>query len=224
MENLSNFPAMSSRAADEIRSAIFSGEMAPGARVRQEELAAKLGISREPIRHALLMLEREGLVRTAPKRGMIVAPLERKMILDIYDLREATEPYFTARLATLEEFDPEPLLAIVKMGIRAASSGKLPRLIDLDLEFHIAIYEATGNRSVSDVMNVQFGHLRRAVHTILSDAGYPKRAWEEHERILKAVIDGKPGRARDLAKAHVKDARSLLAKRFSPHEAAGERC
>src|SRR6202167_725937 len=127
MENLSNFPAMSSRAADEIRSAIFSGEMAPGARVRQEELAAKLGISREPIRHALLMLEREGLVRTAPKRGMIVVPLERKMILDIYDLREATEPYFTARLATLEEFDPEPLLAIVKMGIRAASSGKLPR-------------------------------------------------------------------------------------------------
>ena len=68
-------PTVSTRAAEEIRAAISNGTLAPGSRMRQEELAAKLGVSREPIRKALLLLEREGLVNVV-KRGAIVAPVD----------------------------------------------------------------------------------------------------------------------------------------------------
>lgn len=83
MRNIRTQPGMTTRAAAEIRSAILNGKLAPAARIRQEDLAERLGISRQPVRHALLMLEREGLVRIVPKHGAIVAPLERKLILEI---------------------------------------------------------------------------------------------------------------------------------------------
>lgn len=80
------------------------------------------------------------------------------------------------------------------------------------------MYGAAGNHVIADVMRVQFGHLRRAVHTILSATGYPRKAWDEHARILDAVVDHVPNRARARARAHIKDARALLAKKFAPTE------
>jgi DNA-binding GntR family transcriptional regulator len=206
---------MSALAAAEIRSAILSGKLAPAARIRQEDLAERLGVSREPIRHALLLLEREGLVRIVPKHGAIVTPLERKLMLDIYDLREAVEPYVAAKLAGQKGFDSGRLREILKQGRTAVASARLSRLIELDLEFHNTIYRAAGNETIADIMRIQFGHLRRAVHTILSADGYPRKAWDEHNGIVNAIVTRRPKLARAVARAHIKDARRLLAKRFA---------
>lgn len=99
MRNIGTRLAMSTRAAAQIRSAILNGKLAPAARIRQEDLAERLGVSRQPVRHALLMVERKCLVRIVPKHGSIVAPVERKLILEFYDLREAVEPYVASLLA-----------------------------------------------------------------------------------------------------------------------------
>jgi DNA-binding GntR family transcriptional regulator len=136
--------------------------------------------------------------------------------LEIYDLREAVEPYVAALLARQKGFDSTRLLEILEQGRQAMASDRLSRLIELDFEFHNTMYAAAGNQVIADMMRVQFGHLRRAVHTILSATGYPRKAWEEHARILNAIVDQLPNRARAMARVHIKDARTLLARKFAP--------
>jgi DNA-binding GntR family transcriptional regulator len=89
------------RATEEIRGAILSGALLPGTRIKQEELAARLGVSREPVRRALLLLQREGLVSTAPGRTATVASLDRRFIADVYELREVIEGLVAATVAKL---------------------------------------------------------------------------------------------------------------------------
>jgi DNA-binding GntR family transcriptional regulator len=209
-------PVLSARAAAEIRTAILNGQLAPGTRIRQETLANRLRVSREPIRHALLVLEHEGLVRTIPQRGTIVAPLDRALIVDIYDLREILEPRVTAKLAERKDFDVRSLRELIKRGRAAVKNGGVPMLIDLDLEFHMLVYQSLGNRVITEMIQVQFGHLRRAVHSILTVQKYRQKAWDEHEAIVEAVACHKAPEAASWSTIHVQDARELLSARFLP--------
>ena len=83
---------LSARVADEIRSAVLSGEMRPGMRIRQELLAAKFGASRIPVREALRQLENEGLVVLAPNRGAWIADINSEELIEVYKIREVVEP------------------------------------------------------------------------------------------------------------------------------------
>jgi DNA-binding GntR family transcriptional regulator len=207
-------PAMFKRVAAEIRGAILDGTLAPASRIKQEDLAARLGVSREPIRHAMVMLEREGLIQSTPKRAAIVAPLARALINDIYELREAIEGYIVATVAARKDFDPAPLRCIIQQGRAAVRAGDMARLIELDLAFHEGLYQAAGNVVVLDVMRTQWGHIRRAMMTTLTMSSYRKKFWNEHAAILEAVVRGQASRARSLAVAHTRGARKLLAEKL----------
>ncbi len=210
MRKISQEPLLSARAAEEIRAAILDGRLPPGSRIRQEELAVKLGVSREPIRHALKLLEQEGLVQTLPRRGTIVAPLDPQVIIDIYEFREAVEGLVAAKLAARRDFDPAPLREIVAQGRSAIRMNDLERLIDLDLAFHTGLYEAAQNRVIIDVMRAQWGQIRRVMAMTLTVAGYRKHVWEEHAEILEAIAERQVSRARALAATHTRGARGLL--------------
>jgi DNA-binding GntR family transcriptional regulator len=214
-------PVLSARVAAEIRTAILSGQLAPGTRIRQESLANRLRVSREPIRHALLVLEQEGLVRAIQRQGTIVAPLDRSLILDIYDMREILEPRVSAKLAERRDFDVRPLRQTIKRGRAAVKNGGVPMLIDLDLEFHMLVYQSLGNRVITEMMQVQFGHLRRAVHSILTVQNYRQKAWDEHEAIVEAIACNKAPEAASWSTIHVQDARELLSARFLPEALSG---
>lgn len=203
-------PAISGVVTSEIRNAILDGTLPPGTRIKQEELAALLQVSRAPIRQALQVLERERLVHTQPRRGTIVAPLDPAFIGEIYEVREALEGYAAARLATRRGFDPAPLRATVAAGRHAVESGDLGRLIELDLAFHMGLYDALGNQLLRSTMVAQWGHIRRAMAATLTVSGYPKRVWSEHAGILEAIAAGKVARARALAIAHTRAARRVL--------------
>ncbi len=205
------------RVAAEVRAAILAGALAPGARIKQEALAAELGVSREPVRQALLLLEREGLIRTAPRRGAVVAPLDRQTIRDLYELREAIEGLVAAKVAARRDLDPAPLREIVARGRAAARGGSLARLIDLDLEFHTALYEAAGNRVVAEVMRGQWSHVRRLMGMTLGSAGYRAQAWDEHAALVDAIAVHRAALARAIAARHARAARAHLL------EAAGRR-
>jgi DNA-binding GntR family transcriptional regulator len=204
-------PAMFKRVAAEIRGAILDGTLAPSSRIRQGDLAAKLGVSREPVRHAMVMLEREGLIQNTPKRAAIVTPVDRARIHDIYELREAIEGYITAKVAARRDFDLAGLRSIIQKGRAAVRLGDIAHLIEMDLAFHEALYEAAGNVVVLDVMRTQWGHISRAMLTTLTMSRYRKKFWDEHAAILEAVARGQASRARSLAAAHTRGARMLLA-------------
>src|SRR5687767_9375487 len=120
MRRLKREPA-ENMATAELRNAILSGSLPPGARLRQEEVAARLGVSRMPVRQALSILEREGLVKYDAWRGTIVAPLERSAIDDMYAFRGMVERYVASTLAAGPAFDMSGLRELVAAGREATS-------------------------------------------------------------------------------------------------------
>jgi len=171
--------------------------------MRQEELAARLAVSRAPVRQALVMLEREGLVVSDRWRGAVVAPLDVPLIKDLYEFRGVIERYVGWTLASRKIADTQALRRIVEAGRQAAQAGDVARLIDLDLRFHTALYEAVGNRVLLDVMNGHWMHTRRVMAMTLKERGYPKTAWDEHAGILEAIELGDPDLASQRAAAHI---------------------
>lgn len=197
------------RAADEIRGAILSGALLPGTPIKQEELAARLGVSREPVRQALLLLQREGLVSTEPGRTATVAFLDQRLIADVYEFREAVDGLVAATVAKLAP-DLTHIDEIVARGREAVRLRNLRRLIELDIAFHSALYEAANNRVLIDVMRDQWNHIRRVMAMVLGETSYRNRVWEEHSAILQAIRSGKPRRARAVAAQHTRAAKVLL--------------
>jgi DNA-binding GntR family transcriptional regulator len=203
-------PSVSERAADEIRAAILNGSLGPGARIRQEELAANLGVSREPVRQALLVLEKEGLICSTANRGASVAPVDLRLINDIYKFREAIDSYVAAEVAASDNFDPTRLREIMAQARSALRVGALDRLIELDLDFHSELYRGSGNVVLVEVMRTQWAHIRRAMTITLSNNSYRRQVWTEHAAVAKAIISKQTSRARALAGAHARAAREFV--------------
>lgn len=129
---------MSERIAGEIRSAVLSGEMRPGMRIRQELLAAHFGASRIPVREALKQLENEGLVVMAPNRGAWIADVNSDESVEIYKIREAVEPLAIGEsVPNLTDEDIDTLDAIVR---ELEQVPTLEEYIQLDREFHLRTY------------------------------------------------------------------------------------
>jgi DNA-binding GntR family transcriptional regulator len=135
--------------AARIRARIFSGDLRDGERIVERDLAAEMGTSRGPIRDALRILEGEGLVITAPRRGTHVASLTTADALEILAIREALEPVAVNFL--LDRNEPkhfEQLQAIVERLDRAALANDWNLAILLDLEFHGTIFELCAQRRI----------------------------------------------------------------------------
>lgn len=198
------------RVAQEIRTAILRGDLPPGSRVKQEDLAAQLGVSREPVRQALLLLQREGLVRAQSNGRATVAPVDRQLISDVYGFREAVETTVVAMLARLPKFDVTPLRDIIARGRTAVRQGDLSALIHLDMSFHTSLYEAAGNQVIIEVMRGQWSHIRRVMAMVLDRAAYRQKVWDEHEVIVRAICAGRVASATAAAGRHIRAARKML--------------
>ena len=192
-------------AVRELRTAILTGLLPPGHRIKPEELASKLGVSRMPIRQALSILEREGLVKTDRWRGTVVTPLDAALILNIYDLRAILERSVAATLSQ-KSFDSTTVRGIIAVGRQVTATGDLTRTLELDLSFHTALYDAFGNRVLSDVIVGLWGHVRRVMHAAVISAGYRTELWDEHEAIIEAIDAHDPERAAAVAGDHIANA------------------
>lgn len=154
MRQIVREPAVTETVTKQIHAAILSGALSPGTGIRQEELADRLAVSRAPIRQALLVLEREGLVEIDRRRGTIVTPLDASTIRDVYEFRRAIESHVAIVLAERQDFVPKQSREVVAAGRTAASTGDLTRLIELDLRFHTGLYDATAEACVFDRVDV----------------------------------------------------------------------
>lgn len=210
MKLISPEPIASIRAAAEIRMAILDGSLSPGARIIQDELAAKLGVSREPVRQALVILEQEGLVHNGVRRRAVIAPIDPSFVAATYEFREVIEAYAAGRAAE-RNVDVKPLRKIVVLGRKAVKAGVVRELIELDLRFHNDLYRVSGNQVVVEVMRAQWSHIRRAMMLTLTAEEYRARAWYEHEAILDAIDARDSTRASSLASAHARNARGFIA-------------
>ncbi len=132
---------------DRLRGLLLKGELTPGTRIEQAELAATFGVSTVPVREALLRLQSAGLVEIIPHRGVFVTDVSLEELLDIYTTRELLEEQ-AARLAAAElsATDLETLEALSDAMQAAASGKQLDELLVLNREFHLTIYRAARRR------------------------------------------------------------------------------
>lgn len=211
MRRLKREPA-ADLATAELRTAILTGVLRPGTRVRQEELADRLGVSRMPIRQALTVLEREGFVKTDRWRGTVITPLDADLIRDVYKFREILERYVAATLAQ-QDFNSAPVREVLTVGRQAVATGDIARTIDLDLRFHTKLYDAVGNAVLSEVMRGQWGHIRRVMSLgVMSAARIRSEVWDEHAAIVDAIDAHDVEEASSLATQHITQA-SVIALR-----------
>ena len=202
------------RVTQELRTAILHGKLPPGSRVHEDELASQLGAPAEPVRHALKLLEREGLVHLEPDRSARVAPLDRRVITDVYVLREALETSTVVLLARRPSFDPRPFRKIIKTGRAALRVRDLPALVDLDMSFHTGLYDAAGNQVIADVMRAQWGHIRRGLAMVLDQTAYRQRIWDEHDAIINAIVERKVALAGAAVGHHIRASKETLLAAF----------
>jgi DNA-binding GntR family transcriptional regulator len=188
--------------------AICDGELAPGARLMQEELAAMLGVSRQPVLQALRLLKREGFVSDAGRRGLRVAPLDAQAITQVYEVRAVLDGLAARRAAQANvQLDS----TIIMEGRRAAAGQRIGSMIDADMHFHHLIYAASGNPLIAETANHHWPHIRRAMGAVLQTAGLRRAVWDEHEAILQAINCDDADQAERLAREHCAHASDHIA-------------
>lgn len=188
-------------AANEIRRAILSGDLAPGERLKQEQLAADLQVSRIPVREALRVLEAEGLIETRPGRGSMVIEVTRDDALEVLTVR-ATLESLAARLAAergTAEAIAELREAVVE-GKNASASGDHVTASSAHTRFHLDLARAGGNSHLHAELEFLPTKTEWIVSSLLQARS--EYSWQEHEAILDAVENGDADLAERLMRLH----------------------
>lgn len=188
-----------------IRTAIMSGELAPCEPLAQEELAERLGVSRQPISHALKLLKHEGLVVDRGRKGQMVAPIDADRLLSLYQVRGALDrlaAQLTASGAPLVQANQDTLEKSLAHGMATAANGDINELVKADVNFHRLLHEMSGNPEIGNSTEALWPHLVRAMRTVLEDREGWQQIWHEHRAIANAIMEGDPESAGNLAARH----------------------
>jgi DNA-binding GntR family transcriptional regulator len=207
-------PDLTEQVYQRLLHAICDGDLAPGARLTQEELAAALGVSRQPVLQALRLLKKDGFVIDVGRRGLRVAPLEAQAIAQVYEVRAVLDG-LAARRAALAHAQLDPTL--IPTGRTAAAGPRIGPMIDADMQFHHMIYAASGNPLIAETANHHWPHIRRAMGAVLQTVGLRRPVWDEHETILQAINCGDADRAERLAREHCERAGDHIATQLTRH-------
>jgi len=206
-------PTLIEQAYDAILGAICDGRLAPSTRLNQDELAASLGISRQPVGQALSLLKWQGFVRDTGRRGLIVAPIDPDFFRAVYQLREALDSLAATlaaqRCTRADAAEGRKLLAEGKAALR---NGRIDALIDADMRFHLWVCDVAGNPLLLEAMRLYWNHLRRAMGEALRDPAAQKRIWEEHEAVLRTIAARDPVAASRSAGEHAREAGKTMAR------------
>ena len=192
---------------------IRTNRLAPGFQATEPEIALRLGMSRTPVREALIRLEGEGLVEMIPRRGVRVRPVLASDMREIYEMLTALEPEAAARLTArgLTGDELRRLGAQTDRMQAALGSGDLDAWAEADDAFHCALLEMHGNARMLQTVTALFDQAHRARIVTLRLRAPPVRSTEEHRGILMAMAQGDAARVRTLFRAHrERAARELL--------------
>jgi DNA-binding GntR family transcriptional regulator len=221
MQPLNPQPVLIDQAYERLVAAIADRTLVPGQRIRQEELGRVLGVSRQPISHALHLLKQQKLVAEHGRRGLIVSEIDPTRVRELYQVRSALDG-LAVRLAAERVagrvIDIEPRRAAQRAlaaGLALRPDAPVLAFIEADVAFHTALYRLCGNRAIEETVAAQWPHLKRSMGAVLGDPEQRPLVWTEHREILGLVLDGDAAAAEHAARRHTDRAGAETASRLS---------
>jgi len=193
--------------SDELRSAIRYGSLAPGEQLGEADLAARLGVSRGPLREAMQRLVQEGLLRSEPHRGLFVITLDESDVEDVYLARLAVER--AACQLVMRRNRGEALVQLTEaldQLIDAANRRDRVAISDADQAFHQALVTASGSPRLARVAQTLLVESRMCLGALQEKYPEPSDLIDEHRALLDAISDGAEERLLRLIDEHMIDA------------------
>lgn len=211
------------RVHEHLREEILAGRIAPGTRLKIQDLAIRYGLSQMPVREALQQLQGEGLIVLAPNRGATVRRMDAQFVRNIFAIREALEGFLTRQAAPLLDAARLGALRDIQAAMeRAHALRDLPATIRLNRSFHRMIESTTGNddairvlelhSSLIGALRTRFGYLEGRVETVL----------REHQALIDALARGDAEAAGAIHDAHIRAARDDLLAAMAAEETAAQ--
>lgn len=198
-----------------LRKAILKGELAPGERLMEKQLAEKMGVSRTPIREAIRKLELEGLVVMVPRKGAEVAMITEQDIKNVLEVRAALEA-LAVKIACqkMNKEKIEQLLTINMAFTKAAKDLDVETVIEKDVEFHDVIYHATQNEKLVQIINNLREQIYRFRVEYIRQMSDFTTLVDEHEEIVKSIIEKNSFEAQEIAAKHIENQEKAVISRI----------
>lgn len=206
-----------------LRKAIVARQLQPGDRLAEEQLARQFGVSRTPVREALLRLETEQFATRVARRGLVVRPIPEREVLEVYAVRAALDG-LAASLAAEQSTPPDRarIKWLNQQVTDAASASDFVKMAELNIDLHEAICEAAHNGMLAHFMRQVHDWVRRFAEadTTFAWPGRADGAVAEHDEVIAAIEAGDAERAGQLAREHMTRAReariAMLRERSQP--------
>lgn len=208
LEPVTNAPVLIDQVYARLRDAIADLTLPPGERIRQAELADSLGVSRQPVSHALQLLKRDGLVCDSGRQGLEVAPIDADHLRRLYEVRTALDG-LAARLAAtrvaadaMTDAELRRLHDAVAAGMAMTHGTPVARQVRVEVAFHTALHDASGNPLIAQTVAPQWPHIMRAMAATLGAMPMQEVVWHEHGDIVARIIAGDARGAETAAREH----------------------
>src|SRR4051812_20544651 len=209
------YASRSELAYQKLRQAIEAGELKPGQRVMEVEIAEWLDVSRTPVRDALRRLESEGMLEMEPRNGLVVASMSRQAMLELYVMREVLEGT-AARLCARNASDIE-LLELSELVKREAKlADDLGALVRHNRQFHEAVHRGAHNRYLEKSLSAVNDSMWLLGKSQMLIADRAQEAVREHAELFGAIERRDAQAAEELARRHVQSARAERLKQLFP--------
>ncbi|GAA5512999.1 HTH-type transcriptional repressor RspR [Deinococcus carri] len=192
-----------------LRRAVLDGEIAPGERLGEAELGERLGVSRTPIREALMRLTQEGLLVAEANKGVRVRTVTAAEARDTYVVREELDGLAAALAAQAHTGADEGALRAALAALNAARGGDYREQTRLDLAFHQAVTLAAHNAALADLAQVLSLRVALIKHQTRTYNAHPDTA-AQHAAILQAILARDADAAREAARTHVRTFAALV--------------
>ena len=216
MKVLATQPNLAEQVRKAIVSEIASGKLKPGERIIQEQIAQVLGVSRQPVQQALLLLRNQGVLRDAAGRGLIVTSLDPQQVRHMYEIRAVIEGLAFRKAA---ENNPERAKklgpALIQNGRKSVKSRSVAQMIAADIKFHDFVYLLSENPMIAPSMEVQWTNTQRVMGEVLMRDETPRDIWNQHEALLEAVMAGDSMTAETMARHHITQAADFMIQRLN---------
>lgn len=200
----SNTFSLTDEIADIIRDRILKGEYKIGEKIKENQIATELRVSRTPIREAFKQLENEGLIDYIPNRGCFAKGFTKQDIEDIYAVRKALEVLsveWAVNRITPEEISNLQDQSDLMEFYTTRKDGR--KVLEINTDFHDIIYNATGSRFMAQVLRSYKEYIEQTRKVLFYEQEYLDEIFQEHKAILEAIKEGDAAKAKEAMARHL---------------------